>query len=601
MNKLDRKRALKLRFRRTIRLQRRQVGELGMQAERRLEDDFFKRLERLGTVRRFLSAWIIAIILLTASVIAQTRGLSNYYQSLTPAPGGTYTEGIVGSFTNANPMYATSLVDTSISQLLFSGLLKYDDTNHLTGDLASSWEGDARGTTYTVHLRPHLTWQDEQPLTSADVVFTYQVIQNADARSPLYGSWQGIRVSAPDPLTVTFVLPNPLASFPYSLTTGIVPKHILGGTPMAQMRSVPFNTTQPVGSGPFAWRAIEVSGDSADVQEEHIALRPFSGYHLGKPKLSGFVIRTFRNEAQLIGSLKKQEVNAAAGLSQMPKTLAGDGSIRTYNLPLTAAVMTFFRTQDGVLADSNVRQALVRAADTNAIIANLAYPTLPVRGPLLHGQLGFNPAYAQAGYNLAAAKTMLDNDGWVTGTRGIRYKGKTPLSFSLYYQSTDEYTQVAHELAKQWRAVGADVVLTGKGTDDFQGVVSQAPSPVSHTYDALLYGISIGVDPDVYVYWDSSQIDLRSPSRLNFSQYGSPQADASLEAGRTRLNPTLRTIKYQPFQQAWQGDAPALGLYQPRFLYLTRGPVYGLDETSINNDAQRFSNVSNWEIREVRR
>jgi ABC-type transport system substrate-binding protein len=88
---------------------------------------------------------------------------------------------------------------------------------------------------------------------------------------------------------------------------------------------------------------------------------------------------------------------------------------------------------------------------------------------------------------------------------------------------------------------------------------------------------------------------------LNFSAYSSPKADAALEAGRTRLDPTLRTVKYQPFLQAWQSDVPAMGLYQPRFLYLTHGQVYGLNETPINTDSQRFSNVQNWEIREVRK
>ena len=62
--KLDRKRALKLRLRRSLRLQRRQVEELGAHAEQRLEDDFFKRLERLGTVKRFIATWLLAVVLL---------------------------------------------------------------------------------------------------------------------------------------------------------------------------------------------------------------------------------------------------------------------------------------------------------------------------------------------------------------------------------------------------------------------------------------------------------------------------------------------------------------------------------------------------------
>ena len=65
---------------------------------------------------------------------------------------------------------------------------------------------------------------------------------------------------------------------------------------------------------------------------------------------------------------------------------------------------------------------------------------------------------------------------------------------------------------------------------------------------------------DVYVYWGSNQ------QAVNFSEYKSAAADESLEAGRTRSNSALRVIKYEPFLQAWQQDAPALGLYQPRFI-----------------------------------
>jgi peptide/nickel transport system substrate-binding protein len=589
MGRLDRQRALRLRFRRTLRLQRRQVGELSAVAEQRLEDDFFKRLERLGTVRRFVTVWVLLLVLLIGCTVVQARGLSSYYQTLQPAPGGTYTEGVLGTFTNANPIYATSLADSSVSHLIFSGLLTYSQQNQLTGDLADTWSVDARGTTYTLH-------------TSADVLFTYQVIQNPDARSPLFSSFQGITVGAPDLQTVTFTLPNTLASFPYSLTNGIVPKHLLGGTAMADMRSVAFNTTAPVGSGPFQWQAIELTGNTADNRQEHIALKAFSGYHFGRPKLSNFVVRTFRSASQMTGSFKKQEVNGIAGLDELPKALKGAGGVRVYSLPLSAAVMAFFDTGNGVTNDVNVRKALVASADVDAIISKLSYATQPVREPLLHGQLAYNANYQQPAYDPGTAIGLLQNSGWTMGKNGIRTKGGQPLTVALYYHSGGEYDMVAHLLAEYWRKVGIDTQLNGKGDSDFQSVISQAPSPVlkNYVYNVLLYGISVGVDPDVYVYWDSSQIDPRSKPRLNFSEWSNKAADTSLEAGRTRLDPQLRTIKYQPFLQNWQADAPALGLYQPRFLYITHGTVYGLSETTINSDTQRFSNVYNWEVREVR-
>ena len=68
-----------------------------------------------------------------------------------------------------------------------------------------------------------------------------------------------------------------------------------------------------------------------------------------------------------------------------------------------------------------------------------------------------------------------------------------------------------------------------------------------HTYDVLLYGISIGKDPDVFAYWHSSQANILSPNRLNLSEYKSTIADRALEAGRTRSDTTLRSVKYKSF------------------------------------------------------
>lgn len=588
-------RAFKLRFRRRLRLRKRQVEAFGQQAEEQFERNFFRRLERLRDVRRFVVGWLLLMVLLVGCMVVQLRALGGYFQTLQPAPGGTYTEGIVGSFTNANPLYATGSADQAASRLLFSGLYKYNDKDELVGDLAAGpLEVNAAGTVYTVHLRPNLTWHDGKPLTVQDVLFTYQAIQNPDAQSPLNSSWQGIQIAALDAHTITFTLPNVLASFPYSLTNGIIPKHILGDTPMATLRSSPFNTRNPIGSGPFSWKAIEVSGDSAQTRQEQIALQPFDDYYAGRPKLNGIVLHTFRSKDDMVASFERREINAMAGLDGLPARLQRDDSVRTHNLPLTAAVMTFFRTTSGVLSDVQVRQALVRGADTQAIIKSLGYPAAPVTEPFLQRQFAFDPAYMQAGYDPAAAEQRLTAAGWLPGKDGIREKGGVPLTFQLYAEDTAEYRKVATMLSKQWKAIGVRAELVLQKSGDLQSTLA------THGYDALLYGISIGTDPDVYAYWDSAQADVRAQNRLNFSEYASSKiADAALEAGRTRLDPALRIIKYRPFLQAWLDDAPALGMYQPRYLYVTRGPVYGLEEHYINSANDRYANVQNWMIRQV--
>lgn len=585
-------RAYKLRFRRRFRLQKRQVGEFGAQAEKHLETNFFKRLERLVKVRRFVLTWLLLVVLLIGCSIAQNRSLSSFYQTPQPVSGGTYTEGMLGAFSTASPIYATDLVDASVSKLLFSGLLTYNDQNQLVGDLAESITANDRGTLYTVKLRPNLTWHDGAPLTAQDVAFTYHIIQNPDANSPLFSSWQGVKVEAVDPLTVTFTLPNSLASFPYSLTNGIVPKHLLEGIVMADMRTAPFNTVNPVGSGPFMWQAVQVSGGSVDDRQAQIAMKAFPDYWAGEPKLNSFVIRAFRNPQTLITAFEKHELSALVGLSEVPQQLHDDTDIRKYSMILTAQVMVFFKNSAPPFTDTKVRQALVQGVDNPAVLSMLGYPTIAAREPLLKGQLGYNPGFAQGAYNPAAANALLDQAGWVMGTNGIREKDGVSLTFQLSTQEGGEYDRVARELKRQWKLIGVDVEIDIYADGPtFQSVLA------NHTYDALLYGISVGPDPDVYVYWHSSQADVLAPVRLNFSEWKSKAADASLEAGRTRADPALRAVKYQPFLQAWQADAPALGLYQPRFLYITRQTVYGLSEHLITNDSDRYKNVHNWMVR----
>lgn len=584
-------RAFKLRFRRRLRMRKLQVEELGQQAEQQLERNFFRRLERLADVRRFVVSWLALLLLLGGAVIAQVRGLGAYYQVPQPVAGGTYTEGILGAFTNANPLYATGSVDVAVSKLLFASLLTYDEKNNLVGDLAESVVPDERGTTYTVKLKPGLSWHDGKPLTAHDVVFTYQVIQNPDAQSPLRSSWQGITVKASDHLTVTFTLPNQLSAFPYSLTNGIVPQHILADKSMKALRTLTFNSSEPVGAGPFKFNALEVSAGAANNREERIALEPFSDYHAGKPKIDRFVIHSFRDESRLVDSFKNSEIDAMAGLTAVPPELQENGSARVYNLPLTAAVMTFFKVSEGILSDTKVRQALVSATHVETIIKQLGYPAVPVREPLLLTQTGYNPLYAQFGYDAQVARNTLEAQGWKVGKDGIRFKDGKPLTFNLVAQDNSEYAIVSAELQRQWREVGVDVQVVLQSGTDFQTTLS------SHGYDALLYGISIGKDPDVYVYWDSRQADPRSESRLNFSEWRSAIADDALQAGRTRADANLRAIKYQPFLQAWRDEAPALGMYQPRSLYITRLKVYGLSEHPINAEVERFTNVHNWMIR----
>lgn len=585
-------RLAKLRFRRRLRKGQKSVEEIGSQAGDNLNKHLFRRFEKLSTVKRFLLAWLALSGLLIGILVAQNLWLSRYYQTTQPVPGGIYQEGVIGRFTTANPLFATTDADASVSRLVFAGLLTYDHNGKLVPDLANDWSVDEKGSTYTVHLKPGLTWQDGQPLTSEDVVFTYKTIQNPDVQSPLKSAWEGIDISAPDKSTVVFKLPGGLAAFPTSLTTGIVPQHLLKDVEPSDLRTADFNTVNPVGAGPFKWDAIDVKG-SGDPQktEVRIALNPFAAYASGEPNLKKFVLNIFADKQQMIDQFKAGQLNGIEGLTDMPDDLKNKGGMVTNNLNASAANMVFFKTSSGVLADVAVRNAIVKATNVSEVTKQLDYNPRLIRSPILPGQVGYDASVLQPAFNLKAAQQSLDAAGWTVGKNGVRAKGNQKLQFTLSVANTDEYRTVAEQLKKQWAKAGVKVDIQYLDANDFQSALA------NHSYDAILYGIAIGSDPDVFVYWDSTQADIRSANRLNLSEWKNGAADAALEAGRTRIDPQLRAIKYKPFLQEWVKDSPALALYQPRILYPTNGPVYGLTDKPVNSALDRFNGVQGWQIK----
>lgn len=584
-------RTIKLRFRRKYRKRKKDAILAAEGAEQQLDRHFFRRLTRLSNVRRFVTGWILLLVLLTISVGLQARSLGAYYQKIAPIEGGTLREGAVGTFTNANPLYAVSVVDGSVARLVFSGLFTHDANNNLIPDLADKWEADGKGQTYTVTLRKNVSWHDGTPFTAQDVVFTYQTIQNPDAKSPLLASWQGVEVKAIDAYTVQFGLPSPLASFPYSLTNGIVPVHILKDTPVGQLRSVSFNAVNPVGTGPFVWKSVEVTGLSKDDRSEQVALRRNIGYHLGVPKIEQYVLRTFKDEAAMAKAYNNKELTAMVGLDRVPADVERDTSSVSYNIPMDGVVMTFFNTSSPILSDTKVRQALVSGTSRPELIKQLGFTALTATGPLLRGQVGYDGSIVQAPYSLEQAGKLLDEAGWKVTSDGTRKKGDVPLTLRFVSQNVAEYVAISQNLQKQWKTLGIEVDVKIRPEEEMQ-----ADALTRHDYDVLLYGISTGRDPDVFAYWHSSQADVRSTSRLNLSEYKSKNADKALEAGRTRVEASLRAVKYKPFLIAWRDDAPAIALYQPRFLYIARTELVGFNTSRIGAAVDRLNNVQNWTV-----
>jgi peptide/nickel transport system substrate-binding protein len=211
----------------------------------------------------------------------------------------------------------------------------------------------------------------------------------------------------------------------------------------------------------------------------------------------------------------------------------------------------------------------------------------------LMNQLGHDPSVTETAYNQANASQILDQDNWTRTSSETRSKNSQHLQLTMAAQDTPEYTAVAQFLQKQWSQLGIRVDVNYYSADDLQNAII-----ANHDYDILLYGISIGVDPDVFAYWDSSQASVSSQGHLNLSEYKSKAADQALEAARTRSDPGVRVTKYKIFLSAWSQDAPALALYQPNYLYVSRGQIFNYERKEMNTSADRFYNVNQWMIRQ---
>ncbi len=583
----------KLRIRRRIRHQKKSIEKAGTQAGEQFEEQVLGRWRNLKNVRRFVGGWLVLVFMLILGVYIQGRELNAYYLTEVSVPGGTYSEGIVGQISNMNPIFATSAADRAASELQFNALFTYNESNRLVGDLATRFNVNDDGTIYTVELREDVTWHDGEPFTADDVVFTYEAIQHPDTRSYLNSAWRDVSVQKIDEHTVTFALPNPFTPFPHSLADGgIIPKHILGDLDPSQLRGHSFNTSQPIGTGPFIYDDLLVETNDVNTNNQ-LRLSANESYHRGEVNLDRFLLTTYIDREYMVEQFLAGEMASIGGLVTVDHDqLATNLESRWYDLPLNNLVFIFFKTSDDILKDSSVRLALSQAIDQIPIHEAIQNRFPLQDSPILSHQLGYNEDIVQVPNSVESANERLEKAGWKykkgEEDDGFRYKGDTKLTVEIITQNSDDFPGVAREIANQWAVVGVDARVTVVNENDIQ-----QNNILPHNYQTLLFGISFGADPDPFVYWHSSQAGVNG---FNLSEVESDVIDEALESGRTRADLELRAAKYEAFLSRWRSLAPAYALYRPAYGYVQRKNVTGFVPSELNTPEQRFYDVHNWRV-----
>ena len=573
-----------------------------------------------------------------------------------PAVGGRYTEAVVGAPSLINPIFASvNDVDTDLSRLIFSGLMRWDKNQELVADLAESYEISEDKKTYTFKLRQDVVWHNGNKLTGKDVVFTIESIQNQAVGSPLFVSFQGLGVELIDDYTVQFNLREPFSAFLSSLTVGIISEEIWFDVAPERMRLHGQNL-QPVGTGPFIFKKLS-KDDSGYIRNFELAR--FENYYGQLPYIEEFVFKFFAEYDGPDGAIQALRGQRVDGLNFVPhdmKEKVERKHINLHTLQLPQYTALFFNQENNSrLKESKVRTALQHAIDKERILREaLRNEGKIIYSPILPGFPGYNPEIEKIEYDVAKANELLDavwtrlpaeeyvqqqrekllkewmaNNTTSSTTTTVdtvdengdsatttlienaskeiearlsevvnsaqvfyrKYDTET-VEINLVTINTQEYKQAAEFIAGFWQEVGIKTNITLVDPKEFSREVLK-----NRNYDVLLYGVIIGGDPDQFPFWHSSQVSYPG---LNLSRYINRNVDALLEKARETANEDEAVELYKKFQDIILSEKPAVFLYMPTYTYATSDEVKGIDVVRISHPVDRLANVNEWYMKTKR-
>lgn len=482
---------------------------------------------------------------------------------------GIFAEGFVGRIQNINPVYVDfNEADRDVSALIFSGLVRYDPLKkNFLPDLALSWERSKDGLVYDFTLRENALWHDEEPVTPDDILFTFNnVIQHASFSNPIIrNSFEGVTIASNGTSTVSFTLPKPNSYFISTLTTGILPKHLLETTNVAGLEKSPFGQ-HPIGSGPYMANNVQLddSGDFVD-------LTVFPNYYGEKPKIQRLRIFTFPDEKSLIqNKLSLHAVSKARNYSETAKTMMTDPKFNIYNYTLNQFTALYFNTNNTFLSNKKARQALALALDKNQLLdaGEKRVDSINLTNN------SSDPAFAS---DIKAANKILDDMGTTVGTDGIRINNKgDKLTFKLLTSSKTE-DSLAEKIQKLWLAAGIRIEINKATPDDFYNFVSE------RRYDILLIKQNLGYNRDVYPLFHSSQANDQG---LNFSNFKSFRTDGITEAIRKERDPKDKEKLLIELSKVIAEENPVVFISTPIYSYaLDKGmQAFPTDNLDFHSD-----------------
>jgi peptide/nickel transport system substrate-binding protein len=459
------------------------------------------------------------------------------------------------------------------------------------GDLVDSWGISFDRLVYNFHLRENASWHDGTPVKAEDVLFTVELMRDADSVLPqdIKNFWGKIEVIALGDYDLQFRLQEPFAPFFDYLSFGIVPKHLLSGMTYADMVNSEFNLN-PIGSGPYRFNGLITEGGRIT----GVTLSANTSYYNKPPFINEFVFRYFPDA---VTAWLGYQDGSVQGLGDVPLDIIeqalADPDISVYStiqpkvsmilLNLENSDVTFFQEED-------IRRALLMGLDRKGMLARLFNGQgIMADMPILPNSWAYYSGNPRVDQDVEKAKMLLNEAGFTVsaGGNGVRSKEGNPLQFSLVHPDDAYHTAIAEAIQNDWQKLGINTTLTGVPYDS---LVLDYLQPL--TYEAALVELDFtrAPDPDPYPFWDQAQ----KKGGQNYSQWDNKVASQYLEEARVNLDIDERAKLYRNFQVIFADELPALPLFYPSYSFAIDGAVQGVKVGPMFDTSDRFWNVNEW-------
>ncbi|KAF1023368.1 MAG: Nickel-binding periplasmic protein [Paracidovorax wautersii] len=369
--------------------------------------------------------WINQLLLASSTAFGLSAALPALAQDK-PVSGGSLTWGVESEPTPFNPQLNGQAKAELVLRASYESLLARQADGGYVPWLASGWQLDGDGKTYTFTLREGIRFHDGRPLDAAAVARNFEAVRDpayiASAGSVAAFGARITDIQTPDARTVRIRINQPYAPF---LSFAASLKLI---SPAAyDLPNLKSGGPAIAGTGHFILKRYQKGQQAEYERNPDYRWAPATAGHQGPAYLDRVTYRFLPESAVRTGALLSGQVDVIEGISgndaRLFKGQSGFQYLHAYNAGTPYSL--YLNVTHGATQDVRVRRALLEGLDVGAVVQSIyrgertrawgvTSPADPFYAKDIEGRYGNNPA---------RANQLLDEAGWTArDAQGYRIK-----------------------------------------------------------------------------------------------------------------------------------------------------------------------------------